>query len=130
MGNSRVKCWKNIELCTLNLQKALFKICKDLHFWHVTWQFLLNITTGNNLCVIYSTSGTGCLVVRVSLWISIILTWVLHPTPYNLTKDQILQNHLSVLNIFNIPKNKDQFELPSFGFQNWIKIFTRIHCWF
>ena len=26
-------------------------------------------------------------------------------TPSNLTKDEILQNHLSVLNTFNIPKN-------------------------
>ena len=33
-------------------------------------------------------------------------------TPSNLTKDEILQNHLSVLNTFNIPKNQDQFELP------------------
>jgi hypothetical protein len=29
-----------------------------------------------------------------------------------LTKDELLQNHLSVLNTFNIPKNQDQFELP------------------
>ena len=29
----------------------------------------------------------------------------------NFTKDEILQNHLSVLNTFNIPKNQDQFEL-------------------
>jgi hypothetical protein len=33
-------------------------------------------------------------------------------TQTNLTKDEILQNHLSVLNTFNIPKNQDQFELP------------------
>ena len=30
----------------------------------------------------------------------------------NFTKDEILRNHLSVLNTFNIPKNQDQFELP------------------
>jgi hypothetical protein len=29
-----------------------------------------------------------------------------------LTKDEILQNHLSVLNTSDIPKNQDQFELP------------------
>jgi hypothetical protein len=28
----------------------------------------------------------------------------------NLTKDEILQNHFSVLNTFNIPKNINQFE--------------------
>jgi hypothetical protein len=33
-------------------------------------------------------------------------------TRTNLTKDEILQNNLSVLNIFNIPKNQDQFDLP------------------
>jgi hypothetical protein len=33
-------------------------------------------------------------------------------TRTNLTKDAILQNHLSVLNAFNIPKNQDQFDLP------------------
>jgi hypothetical protein len=33
-------------------------------------------------------------------------------TQTNLTKDEILQNHLSVLNIFNIPKIQDQFKLP------------------
>ena len=33
-------------------------------------------------------------------------------TRTNLTKDEILQNHLSVLNTFDIPKNQDQFELP------------------
>ena len=30
----------------------------------------------------------------------------------NFTKDEILRNHLTVLNTFNIPKNQDQFELP------------------
>jgi hypothetical protein len=30
----------------------------------------------------------------------------------SLTEDEILQNHLSVLNTFNIPKNLDQFDLP------------------
>jgi hypothetical protein len=29
-----------------------------------------------------------------------------------LTKDEILHNHLSVLNTFNIPKDEDKFELP------------------
>jgi hypothetical protein len=29
----------------------------------------------------------------------------------NLTKNEILQNHLSVLNAFDIPKNQDQFDL-------------------
>jgi hypothetical protein len=29
-----------------------------------------------------------------------------------ITKDEILQNHLSVLNTIDIPKNKDQFDLP------------------
>jgi hypothetical protein len=29
----------------------------------------------------------------------------------SLTKDEILQNHLSVLNAVNIPKNQDRFEL-------------------
>jgi hypothetical protein len=33
-------------------------------------------------------------------------------TRTNFTKDEILQNHLSVLNTFNIPKNQDQFDLP------------------
>jgi hypothetical protein len=33
-------------------------------------------------------------------------------TRTNLTKDEILQNYLSVLNTFNIPKNQDQFYLP------------------
>jgi hypothetical protein len=33
-------------------------------------------------------------------------------TRTNLTKDDILQNHLSVLNAFDIPKNQDQFDLP------------------
>jgi hypothetical protein len=32
-------------------------------------------------------------------------------TRTKLTKDDILQNHLSVLNSFHIPKNQDQFEL-------------------
>jgi hypothetical protein len=32
-------------------------------------------------------------------------------TRTNLTKDEILQNHLSVLNTFDIPKNQDQFDL-------------------
>jgi hypothetical protein len=35
-------------------------------------------------------------------------------TRSNLTKDEILQNHLSVLNTFSIPKNQDQFEIPYF----------------
>ena len=30
-------------------------------------------------------------------------------TPSNLTKDEILQNHLSVLNTFNIPKNQVEY---------------------
>jgi hypothetical protein len=30
----------------------------------------------------------------------------------NLTKDEILQNQLSVLNTFNNSKTQDQFELP------------------
>jgi hypothetical protein len=33
-------------------------------------------------------------------------------TRTNLTKDEILQNDLSVLNTFNIPKNQDQFNSP------------------
>jgi hypothetical protein len=33
-------------------------------------------------------------------------------TRTNLTKDEILHNHLSVLNTFDIPKNQDQFDLP------------------
>ena len=33
-------------------------------------------------------------------------------TQSNLTKDEILPNHRSVLNTFNIPNNQDQFELP------------------
>jgi hypothetical protein len=33
-------------------------------------------------------------------------------TQNNRTRDEILLNHLSVLNTFNIPKNQDQFELP------------------
>jgi hypothetical protein len=33
-------------------------------------------------------------------------------TRTNLTKDEILHHHLSVLNTFNIPKNQDQFDLP------------------
>jgi hypothetical protein len=33
-------------------------------------------------------------------------------TRTNLTKDEILQNHLSALNTFGIPKNQDQFDLP------------------
>ena len=33
-------------------------------------------------------------------------------TRSSLTKDEILHNHLSVLNTFDIPKNQDQFELP------------------
>jgi hypothetical protein len=33
-------------------------------------------------------------------------------TRTNLTKDEILQNHLTVLNTFNFPKNEDQFDLP------------------
>ena len=33
-------------------------------------------------------------------------------TRTNLTRDEILQNHLSVLNTFDIPKNQDQFDLP------------------
>jgi hypothetical protein len=38
-------------------------------------------------------------------------------TQTNLTKDEILQNHLSVLDTFNIPKAQDQFELP---YLHWI----------
>jgi hypothetical protein len=43
------------------------------------------------------------------------------------TRDGILQNHLSVLNTFDIPKNQDQFDLPStfIGFQNYINIPTK-----
>jgi hypothetical protein len=33
-------------------------------------------------------------------------------TRANFTKDEILQNYLSVLNAFDIPKNQDQFNLP------------------
>jgi hypothetical protein len=33
-------------------------------------------------------------------------------TRANFTKVEILQNHLSVLNTFDIPRNQDQFELP------------------
>jgi hypothetical protein len=33
-------------------------------------------------------------------------------TPTNLTKDEIPQDHLSFLNTFVIPKNRNQFELP------------------
>jgi hypothetical protein len=33
-------------------------------------------------------------------------------TRNNLTRDDILQNHLYVLNTFDIPKNQDQFNLP------------------
>jgi hypothetical protein len=33
-------------------------------------------------------------------------------TRINLTRDEILQNHLSVLDTFKIPKNHYQFELP------------------
>jgi hypothetical protein len=33
-------------------------------------------------------------------------------TRTSLTKDEILQNHLSVLNTFDIPKNQDQFDVP------------------
>jgi hypothetical protein len=33
-------------------------------------------------------------------------------TRTNLTKDEILQNHLSALNTFDIPKTQDQFDLP------------------
>jgi hypothetical protein len=39
-------------------------------------------------------------------------SWNTTYTRTNLTKDEILQNHLSVLNTFNIPKNLDQFDLP------------------
>jgi hypothetical protein len=38
-------------------------------------------------------------------------------TRTNLTKDEILQNHISVLNTFNIPKNQDQFDFP---YLSWI----------
>ena len=48
-------------------------------------------------------------------------------TRTNLTRDEILQNHISVLNTFDIPKNQDQFDLP---LQNYIKILTKIYCWF
>jgi hypothetical protein len=40
-------------------------------------------------------------------------------TQTSLTKDEILQNHLSALNIFYIPKNQDRFELP---YLYWIPI--------
>jgi hypothetical protein len=33
-------------------------------------------------------------------------------TRTNLTNDEILQNHLSVLNTFDIHKTQDQFDLP------------------
>jgi hypothetical protein len=33
-------------------------------------------------------------------------------TRTNLSKDEIVQNHLSVLNTFDIPRNQDQFEFP------------------
>jgi hypothetical protein len=33
-------------------------------------------------------------------------------TRINRTRDETLQNYLSVLNTFNFPKNQDQFELP------------------
>jgi hypothetical protein len=33
-------------------------------------------------------------------------------TRTNLTQDDILQNYLSVLNTFDLPKNQDQFDLP------------------
>ena len=33
-------------------------------------------------------------------------------TRTNLTKDEILQNHLSVLHAFDIPNKQDQFDLP------------------
>jgi hypothetical protein len=33
-------------------------------------------------------------------------------TRTNLTRDEILQNYLSVLNTFDIPKNQDLFDLP------------------
>jgi hypothetical protein len=42
-------------------------------------------------------------------------------TRTNLTRDEILQNNLSVLNTFNIPKNQDHFELP---YLFWIPKFT------
>jgi hypothetical protein len=45
-------------------------------------------------------------------------------TRTNLTKDKIPQNHLFVLNTFNIPKNQDQFDLP---YLYWIpKLHTRV----
>jgi hypothetical protein len=49
----------------------------------------------------------------------------------NVTNDEILQNHFSLLITFNTSKNQNQFELPHFY---WIpklhKILTKIHCWF
>jgi hypothetical protein len=44
-------------------------------------------------------------------------------TPSNFTKDEILQNHLSVLNTLNIHKNQVQFELP---YLYWILNFHKI----
>jgi hypothetical protein len=32
-------------------------------------------------------------------------------TRTNLSRDEILQNHLTVLNTFDVPKNQDQFDL-------------------
>jgi hypothetical protein len=42
-------------------------------------------------------------------------------TQTNLTRDEILQNHLSFFNTFNIPKNQDQFDLP------WLYWIPKLH---
>ena len=50
----------------------------------------------------------------------------------NFTKDEILQNHLSDLNTFNIRKNQDQFELPYLYYiPKWQEkpLQTKIHRW-
>ena len=85
------------------------KVVNELHRLHENFVLVSADKASNNIVFVCKSHYYTCLLNELEF-----TSTLGNPTytPSDLNKDEILQNHLSVLNTFNIPKNRDQFESP------------------
>ena len=97
------------KMCTI--YPSVFKkleVVNELHRLHENFVLVPADKASNNIVFVCKSYYYNCLLNELGF-----TSTSGNPTytPSNFTKDEILQNHLSDLNTFNIPKNQDQFEL-------------------
>ena len=107
-----IRCHGEVSIPCRPIYPSVFKkpeVVNELHRLHDNFVLVPADKASNNIVFVCKKYYYECLLNELRFTSS-----SENPTytRTNLTRDEILQNHISVWNTFDIPKNHDQFDLP------------------